>query len=394
MPIWAIETVSEYIGEHILVLPRGGRDRLHGAYAIFTTQLFHIFNLTISDTLVHIKKTIAGTSYFKDGIKTILYFYEELGPGDKLSRTGTRIGILRMKQNPEESVREFGDRMKFDNDSLVKPIEAETLVVIFAQGLLSHEIRQHLAGKMSEKEHSLEQIIKVAEQYGKNLELTGQDGIDGFQAQLRGKGSKGKGSGGRPNPYGGRGRGNGTDNRMCDVCQNKWHFWRQCFYVNWQYRRPNTTEENHNKLDQKCNEFLAQRSTTIQNNVREFQRTLPTRVPQQVAGALAEPILEFPNVEGKLAVVNSPVAEGNAQLQDHFSDVVSTLIRYTVIFIKALLALLLSSGGIVLLLSLFSLGQMALRWTLRPRSFTSGPRRLVVLLGRFSRNAMRPSCST
>ena len=26
----AIETVSEYIGEHILVLPRGGRDRLHG----------------------------------------------------------------------------------------------------------------------------------------------------------------------------------------------------------------------------------------------------------------------------------------------------------------------------------------------------------------------------
>ena len=50
----AIEVVSEYIGHHILKHSLGERDRLAGPFAIFNTQLFHIFNLTISDSLASI----------------------------------------------------------------------------------------------------------------------------------------------------------------------------------------------------------------------------------------------------------------------------------------------------------------------------------------------------
>ena len=344
-----IETVTEYIGEHILSLVKADRDRKAGTFLVFNTQLYHVLNSTISETLVNMKKTIAGSAYFEDGLKVMLYFFEQLGPGDKTTRTGTRINLLKMTQTPEESVREFGDRMKLSNDSLVKPIEDETLVVVFSQGCYMHDIRHYLAGKMAEKDYSLDGIINLADQYYKNLDITSQNNIDGLQAGVtRGRG---KGQGGRPN-HGGRGRGAATREKRCDVCENLNHYWRGCFYVNWLMRRPNTTEDNHNKLDQKCEEFLSQRSPVVQKNVRAFQQTLEPR-PKQIQGALADARIEFPDVvDGKMALVGTPANNVDNAQASYSSDYISDFMRYMIIFTKGLLALLMSSGGIILLLSL------------------------------------------
>ena len=88
-----LEQVTAHIGQHVLSLMEADRDRTKGAFLNFNTQLFHVLNTTISDTMTNIKKTIAGSNYFEDGLKVLLFFADEVGPGDKTVRTGTPLFV-------------------------------------------------------------------------------------------------------------------------------------------------------------------------------------------------------------------------------------------------------------------------------------------------------------
>ena len=65
-------------------------------------------------------------------------------------------------------------------------------------------------------------------------------------------------------------------------------------------RRSDTTPENHKKLDAKCEELIRNKPTSVQNQIRDFQKTLPTRVEANMAE------IEFPNmVPANLAHIKS-----------------------------------------------------------------------------------------
>jgi hypothetical protein len=166
-----LEEIELHVGSAILTLTLHAGDRTRGAFQEFNAQLYHVFNLTIHDSLTSVKKTLAGSSYFEDGLKAAVYFYENLGPGDSTSRTVTKLDILKIKQSPEETVAEFGDRMSQQNEELVNPLDDHTLVAIFAQGCSMAEIKTHLVGKISEKDYNLDGIIKVAKTFEKTLGL-------------------------------------------------------------------------------------------------------------------------------------------------------------------------------------------------------------------------------
>jgi hypothetical protein len=118
----SLDAITSAVGSQILLLTRGATDRTSGDFKEFNKQLFHVFNTTINESLSNIKKTMAGSAYFEDGLKVIRYFYDELGPGDKTSRTGTTLALMQMKQGPDQSITEYGDCMRSENDKLVKPV--------------------------------------------------------------------------------------------------------------------------------------------------------------------------------------------------------------------------------------------------------------------------------
>ena len=343
-----LKEIELHVGTDILQLTQNAGDRTKGAFQEFNSQLYHVFNLTIHENLVSVKQKLAGNSYFEDGLKAAVYFYEELGAGDSTSRTVTKLDLLKMNQGPEETAGEFGDRMTLKNNELVKPLDDDTLVTIFAQACTMAEVKTFLVGKMQEKDYTLDGIIKVAKTYEKTLGVAFGNEIDGLQAHLgRGPG-KGKGFGnGRARGNGrGRGDGNNGDRRTngCLLCTKDNHWFRNCHFLNWTMRRADTTPENHKRLDDKCEELMRTKPTSVQNTLREFQKTLPPRIEANMAE------VEFPNlVPANLADVHS-----NAQTVSPATDLINTAIRYVYVFVKALLALLLSSGGLILLLSLFS----------------------------------------
>ena len=80
--------------------------------------------------------------------------------------------------------------------------------------------------------------------------------------------------------------------------------------------------------------------------------------------------VEFPNlVPANLADVHS-----NALTVSPATDLINTAIRYVYVFVKALLALLLSSGGLILLLSLHFLHRLLRSFVHSFRSLMNLPR--------------------
>ena len=94
------------------------------------------------------------------------------------------------------------------------------------------------------------------------------------------------------------GRGRGTNRLGCNLFENDNHWYRTCYLLNHTMRRSDTTPENHQKLDEKCEELLKTKPMSVQTSLREFQKTLPPRVEANMAE------LEFPNmVPANLAAV-------------------------------------------------------------------------------------------
>ena len=114
----ALTQLTQIIGDQVLSLPDTERDRLtNKSFTELNQGIYHIFNLTISDTMTQIKKTIAGKSYFEDGLSVFNHLYEQLGPGSSEKLTGKRLTLLGMTQNAEETIQEFGNRMIAENDT-------------------------------------------------------------------------------------------------------------------------------------------------------------------------------------------------------------------------------------------------------------------------------------
>ena len=165
----SLKEIELHVGTDILELTKNAGDRTKGAFREFNSQLYHAFNLTVDESLKSVKQKLASSTYFEDGLKAAVYFYEELGAGDSTSRTVTKLDLLKMNQGPEETVGEFGDRMTMKNNELVKPLDDDTLVTIFAQACSMAEVKTFLVGEMQKKEFTLDGIVKVAKTYEKTL---------------------------------------------------------------------------------------------------------------------------------------------------------------------------------------------------------------------------------
>ena len=100
-----LDAITSWIGTNILSLRTGATDRTRGDFLHFNTQLFHVFNMTIDETLSNFKRTLAGNSYFEDGLKVIRYIYDHLGPGDRTSRTGITLNIMNLNLLSNQSER-------------------------------------------------------------------------------------------------------------------------------------------------------------------------------------------------------------------------------------------------------------------------------------------------
>ena len=373
----SLEAVFKYLKEHghleldqlevqvgtLLTLTASQRKRtINESFKEINKYVFHAMYTTLSNELTEITKKLASNQMFEDGLAAFKHIYTHAGPGSNTKRTGKQLELLVMKQDPHETVNAFGMRMEEINNALVKPVPDDVLTAIFAKGCVASEMRQHLVTKLEEKpDYTLSKFIECATGFNERMNVVHGDEVDAFFGNARQNGNRqqgrqqnGNGRFARNGDFA-RGRNQSGNNGTCDLCERQHHFWRNCFFVNWTKRRDNTTDEQHEQLDRKFDEFIAQRNEDVRRNIMAFRQTLPqrkkgTRVPAmqaQVQGAANEAQLQFPNVagiDGKMAEVQTVPQNNNANV----------FMKRLLFFMKALLALLLSCSGIVLILSLLA----------------------------------------
>ena len=334
-------------------------------YSSAATVMFTVI-LTTIDTAnePQLAKVAAMPNFRGHGPHLMKHIYDKLGPGSVSRQTAKRLRIQHEQQSEDETGEEFCDRLIQESSSLTVKIDGPMLCSIFIRGLKEPELQKYLLGEQLKDNISDLAVLKDrCDEYEVRSEILNH-GVDGLYAGFGRGGGRGRGRGGRFGRggfgRGGRGDWNGEE-RTCNFCKGPHHFWRACRFLNRAKRHPNTTTEQHAQMDRKRDEFLQRCTPEFRRQIDEFLRE--QGAGRQVDAQMAQPLqqqaqLEFPNVDGRIAdVVDdrvTPRATDQKQVTVPSKSVMAkaTMDKLWKVFL-ALLALLMSCSGIILMLALF-----------------------------------------
>ena len=324
------------------------------AYDEVVTLMYIIIQTTIdAEKEPQLAKTATMMKYRGKGIAFMKYIFDRIGPGSISRQTAKKLRLQEEKQQDSETGEQFCDRLIHENSSLTTPIDGTMMCSIFIKGLSDMELKKYLLGEQLKNNITDLDLLKdKCDEYEVQSEIL-HSGVDGFYAGVRGgRAGRGRGRSGRGDNGGRGGRGN------CLFCNMPYHYWRACRLLNRARRHPNTTAEQHAAMDRKRDELLAKCSAELRQQINEYlSEQNDNSVSAQMAQPQREAQLEFPNVDGHIAdvVVRESVVGPCGNEEDSLkctSNKSNYVIKLWKMFL-ALLALFLSSSGIILMLALF-----------------------------------------